>query len=88
MRLLTFTPNGWEEHVYWQEHDKKIARKINHLIKEIMRTPFSGSGKPELLTGDYSGYWSRRIDDKHRLVYSVSDEQILIAQCRFHYRKS
>ena len=87
MRLISFTPNGWEEHVYWQEHDKKLVRKINRLIAEIMRTPFAGSGKPEPLKGDYSGYWSRRIDEKHRLVYGVSDEQILIAQCRFHYHQ-
>lgn len=86
MRLLSFTPVGWEAYIYWQEHDKKITRKINSLIAEITRTPFKGSGKPEPLKGDYSGYWSRRIDEKHRLVYGVSDEQTLILQCRFHYK--
>jgi len=83
-RLLTFTPIGWEDHIYWQEHDKKLARKIK-LILEVLKTPFTGSGKPEPLKSDYAGYWSRRIDKEHRLIYSVSDEHILVAQCRFHY---
>ncbi len=83
--VLIFTENAWEDYLYWQKIDKKIVKKINGLIKEIQRTPFEGTGKPEPLRFDLAGYWSRRIDREHRLVYQVVDNQILIYACRFHY---
>lgn len=82
---ITFSENAWEDYLYWQQHDKKLVKKINSLIKEIMRTPFSGTGKPEPLKHHLSGFWSRRISDEHRLVYKPTEESILIAACRFHY---
>jgi toxin YoeB len=83
--ILTFTENAWEDYLYWQKIDKKILKKINGLIKEIQRTPFEGTGKPEQLKYDLAGYWSRRIDQEHRLVYQVTDSEILIYACRYHY---
>lgn len=82
---IIFTPNSWEDYTSWQKEDKKILRKINSLIKEIQRTPFKGKGKPEPLKFDLSGFWSRRIDREHRLVYKIENEQILIYSCRYHY---
>lgn len=69
----------------WQQEDKKILRKINSLIKEIQRTPFKGKGKPEPLKFDLSGFWSRRIDREHRLVYKIENDEVLIFSCRYHY---
>lgn len=83
--ILTFTKNAWEDYLYWQKTDKKIVKKINGLIKEIQRTPFEGSGKPEQLKYDLTGYWSRRINHEHRLVYQAVDEELKIYACRFHY---
>ena len=82
-----FEEGAWEEYLYWQKTDKKILKKINDLIKEIKRTPFEGTGKPEALKYDLQGYWSRRINREHRLVYSVSDclTEVVIVQCRYHY---
>lgn len=80
-----FVDESWEDYLYWQKTDKKILKKINELIKDISRTPFSGKGKPELLKYKYKGYWSRRIDHEHRLIYQVKDDEIRIAKCRFHY---
>jgi toxin YoeB len=85
MIRITFSKNAWEDYVSWQREDKKILRKINDLIKDIQRTPFEGSGKPEPLKFDLSGYWSRRIDLEHRLVYQYQDNEILIYSCKFHY---
>lgn len=85
MRNLTFTPNGWEDYEYWLGQDKKTLKRINKLIKDIRRTPFTGLGKPELLKFDLKGCWSRRIDDANRLVYTVSDENITVLMCRYHY---
>ena len=82
---LTWTPHAWEEYLHWQETDKKIVKKINDLIKDCLRTPFDGKGKPEGLKGNLSGFWSRRITDEHRLVYRVSTNPICIVQCRYHY---
>jgi toxin YoeB len=82
---ITFSPNSWEEYVSWQTEDKKMLRKINELIKDIQRNPFEGKGKPEPLKYDLSGYWSRRIDREHRLVYHFSANEIQIISCRFHY---
>jgi toxin YoeB len=84
--ILSFADDAWSDYLYWQQQDKKILKKINRLIKEIERNPFEGIGEPEPLKYNWSGYWSRRITIEHRLVYKVLDEQILIAQCRYHYR--
>lgn len=85
MNNLSFFPDAWDEYLYWQTQDKKTLKRINSLLKDIMRSPFDGIGKPEPLIGDLSGYWSRRIDDNNRLVYQVNDNSITIAQCRSHY---
>jgi toxin YoeB len=88
MRLV-FSSQSWSEYLFWQEFDRKVSARINDLIKETMRTPFAGMGRPEPLVGDMKGFWSRRITQEHRLVYRISgkgDEQTLeIAACRFHY---
>ncbi len=85
MMRITFSKNAWEDYVSWQRTDKKILRKINDLVKDIQRTPFEGLGKPEPLKFDLSGYWSRRIDLEHRLVYQYQEDEILIYSCKFHY---
>lgn len=82
---LVFSDSAWEDYLYWQRTDKKILRRINSLIEEVMRTPFEGTGKPEPLKHALSGYWSRRINDQHRLVYKVTTDSIFIAQLRYHY---
>lgn len=87
MMKIIFSKNAWEDYVYWQTEDKKTLKKINALIKDIQRTPYEGIGKPEPLKFDLAGYWSRRIDLEHRLVYQVYDADILIYACRFHYDK-
>ncbi|MCF6333247.1 MAG: Txe/YoeB family addiction module toxin [Draconibacterium sp.] len=79
--------SAWNDYLYWQNTDKKIHQKINELIKSCDRTPFSGIGRPECLRGNLSGYWSRRINKEHRLVYKVENEIISIIQCRFHYKQ-
>ena len=84
-RAVTFTLAAWEDYLYWQKADKKLLARINRLIAEITRTPFEGTGKPEALRENYAGFWSRRINDEHRLVYEVLDEQIRIISCRYHY---
>lgn len=83
---LVFSTKAWEEYLYWQGTDEKQVRRINQLIKEVMREPFSGIGKPEPLRHAFQGYWSRRIDSEHRLVYKVVGEQLWVAQVRFYYR--
>jgi toxin YoeB len=82
---ITFTTDSWEDYLYWQKNDKKIAKRVNQLIKEIKRSPFEGIGKPEPLKFQLQGCWSRRIDQEHRLVYEVTDQSILIIGCRYHY---
>jgi toxin YoeB len=82
---IVFAEQAWEDYLYWQAHDAKLLARVNVLIKECARTPFSGIGKPEPLRGALSGWWSRRIDQEHRLVYRVKDDALHIAQCRFHY---
>ncbi len=84
-RKTSFTPSAWDDYIYWQGQDKKTLKRINNLIKECQRTPFEGIGKPEALLGDLSGFWSRRIDEQHRLVYAVTDAEITIIACRYHY---
>ncbi len=76
---------AWEDYVYWQLQDKKTLKKINSLLKDIDRNGYEGIGKPEPLNGNWSGYWSRRIDEKNRLIYKIVDDTIRIAQCRTHY---
>lgn len=83
--ILKFSDHAWQDYLYWQHQDKKILKRINELIKEIQRDPFKGKGDPEPLKYDWSGFYSRRIDREHRLVYAVENDEILIAQCRYHY---
>lgn len=83
--VLTFTENTWDDYLYWQKVDKRMVLKINELIKAIKRTPFEGIGKPEPLKYDLAGYWSRRIDQEHRLVYQVIEDEILVYTCRYQY---
>jgi len=84
MKIL-FAEKAWEDYLYWQQTDKKILKRINLLIRDIQRQPFDGIGKPEPLKFILAGYWSRRIDEEHRLVYKVQGDTISIAQCRYHY---
>ena len=82
---LVFSEQAWEDYVYRQKIDKKLLQRINDLIKEITRMPHTGTGKPEPLKHAMSGYWSRRINEEHRIVYKVIDDSVLIAQLRYHY---
>lgn len=82
---LTWATEAWKDYLYWQEHDRPMLLRINELIKECLRTPFSGKGKPEPLRYVLKGLWSRRITGEHRLVYQVTDEALLIISCRYHY---
>lgn len=80
-----FTENAWMDYVYWQTEDRKTLKKINQLIEDIIRNGNEGLGKPEGLSGDLSGYWSRRINDKDRLIYKIDKENVYILACRYHY---
>ncbi len=82
---IVFAEKGWEDYLYWQQYDKKTLKRITTLIKAIQRDPFKGLGDPEPLRFNWSGFWSRRIDREHRLVYAVEDNALMIAQCRYHY---
>ena len=82
---LIFSEQAWQDYLYWQKTDKKILNRINTLIKDISRDPFEGIGKPEALKHALSGYWSRRINDEHRIVYKMQESALLIAQLRYHY---
>lgn len=82
---LIFSEQAWDDYLFWQKSDSKTLERINTLIREIQRQPFTGIGKPEPLKHALAGYWSRRINDEHRLVYKVSDSGLLIAQMRYHY---
>lgn len=84
---ITFSKNAWEDYVSWQKEDKKVLRKINDLIKDIQRNPYEGIGKPEPLKYDLAGFWSRRIDLEHRLVYQFKDDEVLVYACKFHCDK-
>lgn len=84
MRLM-WLPGGWADYLHWQEQDRKILSRVNLLIREALRTPFAGIGKPEPLKGSLAGWWSRRITQEHRLVYRVEGQVLVIMQCRFHY---
>ena len=83
--LLSWTKEAWSDYVYWQTQDKKTLKRINKLIIDSQRTPFSGLGKPEPLKENLSGFWSRRVDDSNRLVYAVDNNQITIIACHYHY---
>lgn len=82
---LSFTESAWTDYQWFQERDRRLLKRINALIKEVLRTPFSGTGKPEPLKADLAGLWSRRINEEHRLVYAVDGEQLVIYACRYHY---
>jgi len=82
---LVFSENAWEDYLYWQLNDKRILKRIHFLIKEICRSPHQGIGKPEALRHSLSGYWSRRINDEHRIVYKCTDQELFIVQLRYHY---
>ena len=82
---FVFTELSWEDYLFWQKNDKQKINKINELLKDISRSPYEGIGKPEALKFKYAGYWSRRIDEEHRLIYKVEQDEIQILKCRFHY---
>jgi toxin YoeB len=84
---IVFMPDAWEDYLYWQTTDKHMLRRLNALIKECQRTPSTGTGRPEALKHELAGWWSRRIDEEHRLVYRLFEGHLEIAQCRHHYRK-
>lgn len=85
VKRLQWDFDAWNEYLYWQTQDKKILKRINQLLQDIRRNPFEGIGKPEPLRGNLTGFWSRRIDSEHRLVYAVEEETVLIFSCRGHY---
>lgn len=82
---LIFAAGAWDDYLYWQKTDKKILHRVNELIRDIQRNPYGGIGKPEPLRHALQGYWSRRINSEHRIVYKITEEGILIAQVRYHY---
>jgi toxin YoeB len=84
-RLLSWTDEAWNDYLYWQGQDKKTLKRINALITDALRHPFTGIGKPESLKANLSGFWSRRIDDENRLVYAADEAAITIISCRYHY---
>ena len=85
MKTINWQVAAWEDYLYWQKNDKRMAKRINALIKDALRNPFDGIGKPERLKHQWSGFWSRRINEEHRLVYAVKEGNLIIAQCRYHY---
>lgn len=80
-----FSENAWDDYLYWQRNNPKLLKRINSLIKDIQRQPFEGVGKPEPLKHNFSGYWSRRITDEHRIIYKLENDSLMIAQLRYHY---
>ena len=84
MRLV-FSEHAWDDYLYWQRTDRKVLKRINLLIQDVQRSPFEGIGKPEPLKHALSGYWSRRINDEHRMVYNVEGDALFVAQLRYHY---
>ena len=84
-RRLAWTNAAWNDYLYWQGQDKRTLRRINKLISDVVRSPFEGIGRPEALRENLTGFWSRRIDQTHRLVYSVNDARVTIVSCRYHY---
>lgn len=82
---IVFHPRAWEDYIFWFQQDRRRLKRINELIRDIQRSPYDGIGKPELLRFELSGFWSRRIDHEHRLVYTVAADELHILACRFHY---
>jgi toxin YoeB len=82
-----FLEQGWEDYQFWVQTDRAMLRRLNRLIEDCARSPFSGIGKPEALRDDFAGWWSRRIDEEHRIVYRHEGDSLIVAQCRFHYHK-
>ena len=82
---IKFSDQAWEDYLFWQKKDQATLKRIHTLLKDIQRSPFEGIGKPEPLKHNLSGFWSRRIDEEHRLVYAIQDDIVLVAQCRYHY---
>ena len=87
IEILSWTKESWADYLYWQCQDKKTLKRINKLITNSQRTPFEGIGKPEPLKESLSGFWSRRIDESNRLIYTVDDNRLIIISCRYHYKK-
>ncbi|GJJ04549.1 hypothetical protein RugamoR64_50870 [Duganella rhizosphaerae] len=85
MRNVKFTDEAWNSYIYWQTQDRKTLKRVNDLIKDAQRDPFSGIGKPEALRHSLSGLWSRRIDETNRLIYEATEEDLVIISCRYHY---
>ena len=87
LEILAWTKESWSDYLYWQTQDKKTLKRINKLISDTQRSPYIGIGKPEPLKENLVGFWSRRIDESNRLVYTVDDNQLTIISCRYHYQK-
>lgn len=83
--MICFREQAWDDYLYWPQIDKRILNRINTLIRDVERNPFAGIGKPEPLKHQFAGFWSRRINDEHRLVYTLLDGDLVIIQCRYHY---
>ncbi|HYX30128.1 MAG TPA: Txe/YoeB family addiction module toxin [Pyrinomonadaceae bacterium] len=83
---ISFTESAWQDYLWMQENNRPLIKRVNQLIRDVTRSPFDGIGKPEPLKGDLSGYWSRRINDEHRLIYSATKDDLIIIACRFHYK--
>lgn len=88
MSNISFFPEAWEDYLYWQTQDKKTLKRLNALLQDILRNGYTGIGKPEPLSGNLSGWWSRRIDDTNRIVYKIENDQIVVARCRSHYQSN
>ncbi|NBB90501.1 MAG: Txe/YoeB family addiction module toxin [Spirochaetes bacterium] len=82
---IVFTEHSWSDYLYWRKNDRRMLRRVNELIRDTMRSPFDGVGKPEPLKHQLQGCWSRRINEEHRLIYEISGEQLRIISCRYHY---
>ena len=85
--MIIFTKSAFDDYLFWEKNDKKIFKKVNSLIKECLRTPFVGTGKPEPLKNELSGFWSRRINNEHRLIYKYEDEKLYVLSLRYYYKK-
>ncbi|MPZ27387.1 MAG: Txe/YoeB family addiction module toxin [Micromonosporaceae bacterium] len=85
--IIVFSTDAWDDYVRWQTEDRKVAKRINELIKDIQRHGHQGVGKPELFRHEFSGYWSRRITHEHRLVYKITDSELRVVACRYHYQR-
>ncbi len=84
-RTLSWTIAAWNDNLYWRGQDKRTLRRINRLVEDVLRSPFSGVGRPEALKGNLAGFWSRRIDERHRFVYAIDDQRVTVISCRYHY---